>query len=171
MFKGLAIILIFSSCTLVGMFSSSQLQRRKKLLLDFQDFLQKLETEMGYFKEPLPEMFQKFHQNSNLPLDILLRQCLWTLERTDSSVQEAWRAAIYSAYENEPLKPADLAVLCKCGDFLGQSDYLGQKGYFALLKQELSRQIQEATDFCKTKGTLYNKAGISIGAVLAIALL
>ena len=171
MFKGLAILFLFSTTTIIGFYQSGQLYRRKTLLTEFRDFLQKLETEMGYFKEPLPLILEKLHQGTNGPTDLLLRQCLLGLETAGESIKKIWRNAVKEAYENEPLNQADLAVLCKCGSFIGQSDYQGQKGHFDLLKQELERQIYDAAEKSRTKGPLYSKAGLSIGAVLSIALL
>jgi len=171
MFKAIAVLLLFSSCTMAGFFQSAQLSRRKKLLMEYRDFLQRLETEMGYFKEPLPRLFQKIHQNTNNPLDILLRQCLINMEITDLSIDKIWETAIYTAYAGEPLKSSDFTTLSKCGTFIGQSSFQGQQSHFDLLLQELSVQIRNAEELCKTKGALYSKAGLSVGAVLAIALL
>lgn len=171
MFKAIAIILIFTSCTMTGCYQSMQLNRRKHLLTEFRDFVQRLHTEMGYFKEPLPVILQKLHKGTDSPIDILLRQCLILMETSNVEMRTMWDSASKSAYEGEPLKTADLAVIARCGSFIGQSDFDGQEGHFALLKEELSRQIEDADRQLKTKGALYSKAGVSIGAVLAIALL
>ena len=171
MFKLLSIFLLFSSSVIIGTYFNSQFLRRKKLLIQYRDFIQKLETEIGYFKEPLPLILEKLHSGTNDPIDILLRQCMMHLDETTASASEIWHRAVMSAYETEPLKSADLAVLSKCGTFLGQSDYNSQKGHFMLLKEELSQQIKEAEEICRVKGPLCTKAGISVGAVIAIALL
>ena len=171
MYKWIAILLIFSCCSIIGLFQSGQLTRRKKLLLQYRDLLQKLDTEMGYFKEPLPLIFQRLQTADNEPADILLRQCLLQMRESSTSISELWSKAIESAYENEPLKTEDIAIFSKCGTFLGQSDFRSQKGHFTLLQGELEKQIREAEENIRTKGSLYSKAGFSIGAVIAIALL
>ena len=171
MYKAVSIILIFVSCTMIGCYQSMQMSRRKRLLTEFRDFVQRLHTEMGYFKEPIPVILQKLHKGTDGPIDILLRQCLMLMETTHDEMAEIWETAAKSAYETEPLKLTDLAVIRKCGSFIGQSDFEGQNGHFALLKEELSRQIEDADRQLRTKGALYSKAGLSIGAVLAIALL
>lgn len=171
MFKFIAILLIFSSSTMIGFYQSAQLTRRKKLLLEHRDLLQRMETEIGYFKEPLPQILMKLQRGSDEATDILLRQCLLRIDTTTDSMDQIWSNAVQSAYENEPLKPSDLEVFLKCGSFIGQSDYYGQKGHFAILREDLSGMIEDAAMSCRTKGPLYMKAGISVGAVLAIALL
>ena len=171
MYKFIAILFIFCSCTIIGLYQSAQLARRKALLHQYRDLLQHMETEMGYFKDPLPVILQKMHKGTNQPADLLLRQCLFQMEQGSETIADIWERAIGEAYDGEPLNASDLTIMTKCGSFLGQSDYQGQKGHFALLQGELNGQIDDATANCKTKGTLYTKAGISVGAVIAIALL
>ena len=171
MFKFIAILLIFTSSTIIGFYQSGQLTRRRKLLVEYRDLLQRLEAEMGYFKEPLPMILKKLQTGSNEPADLLLRQCLLQMETTKEPMDDIWKHAVKSAYENEPVKPSDLDVFMKCGAFIGQSDYQRQKGHFELLRKDLSDRIEDAAAVCSIKGPLYSKAGISVGAVLAIALL
>ena len=95
MFKAIAIILIFASCTLIGCYQSMQLNRRKTLLTEFRDFVQRLHTEMGYFKEPLPVILQKLHKDTDSPIDILLRHCLIQLETNTHEMAEIWTALLF----------------------------------------------------------------------------
>ena len=171
MFKFIAILLFFSSSSSIGIYHASRLNRRQTLLIQYRDLMHRLETEIGYFKAPLPQLFAKLQNNTNESIDLFLRQCLFQINTTNKSISEIWETATKDTYENEPLNSSDLAIMCKCGHFLGQSDYQSQRGYFALLQGELNGQIDEAAANCKTKGILYTKAGISIGAVLAIALI
>lgn len=171
MFKSIAILLLFSSCSIFGFYQSGLLKRRRQLLVQFRDLLQRLRTEIGYFKDPLPLLFQKIQNDTNKSTDILLRQCLLAMETGTETIENIWQSAVKSAYHDEPLESTDFDILCKCGDFIGQSDYQSQQGHFELLMEELSRQIHDAEEASKVKGGLYSKAGLSIGAVLAIALL
>lgn len=171
MFKIIAMILLFSTSTLIGFYQAARLSRRYKLLLQYRDFLKRLETEMGYFKAPIPQILQKLHRDDNEPIDVLLRQCLLHLETSTASLAQIWENALIAAYEGEPINGSDLALFTKCGSFLGQSDYKGQMGHFMLLNKELDCRIEDAHHINQTKGTLYSKAGLSIGAILAIALL
>ena len=47
MFKCIAMILIFTTCTLTGFYQAFQVQRRKTLLIEYRDFLQRIETELS----------------------------------------------------------------------------------------------------------------------------
>lgn len=171
MFRVLSIIFIFTTSTIIGFYQSSRLARRRKLLKEHRDFLQRLETEIGYFKEPLPDILRRMHSLSNDAVNLMLRHCLLQLETGTEPIEKIWRNAVLTAYENEPLIADDLAIITKCGSFIGQSDYNSQKGHFLLLKQELEQQICDAEHVYRTKGSLYSKAGVSVGAVLAIALI
>lgn len=174
-FKIIGIILCFISCSAIGIYQSSQIKSRKLLLIEFQDFLQQISTEMGYFKEPLQQIFQRIIQNHHninqfTPVTLLLRQCT-SPHSQPNDFYSLWKSAIESAYQDEPLNSADTQIFIKCGAFLGQSDFDSQKGHFSLLQGELEKQIRDAEENIKTKGSLYGKAGVSIGAVIAIALL
>ncbi len=171
MFKLTGLFLLFTSSTLIGIYKASELTRRKKLLVEFHHMLQKLQTEISYFKEPLPIIFQKLLTNNNEPTNILLRQCCMGHECCNQSFQEKWIESIKYAYQNEPLKQADLEIFTKCGSFIGQSDFNSQKGHFELISTQLERQVSDAEEAVRRKGGLYTKAGISFGTVLAIALL
>lgn len=182
LFKFTGIILSFVTCTLVGFYQASQIKRRRELLVEFQELMQHISTEMGYFKEPLPIIFQQIQQrqasmHQNSPTAILLRQCCLPSDLTTQHVQNhdnfcsLWKGAIEETYKDEPLNVDDILIMTKCGSFLGQSDFESQKGHFALLQGELEKQIREAEENIKTKGSLYSKAGISVGAVIAIALI
>ncbi len=169
------IIFSFISCSVIGIYQASQIKRRRILLIEFQDFLQHVSTEIGYFKEPLQQIFYRIlqtQQSSNqiTPVTLLLRQCT-SPHRQTKDFYSLWQSAVKTAYQDEPINEADMQIFIKCGSFLGQSDYESQRGHFALFQRELEKQIREAEENIKTKGSLYGKAGVSIGAVIAIALL
>ena len=171
MFKGLSIIFLFTASTITGFYQASRLTRRKKLLIEYRDLLQRMETEIGYFKEPLPQLLTKLHTNINTSTDIFLRHCLISMEKGNETIPNIWKQALYETYQGEPLNASDLAIMGKVGSFIGQSDFQGQKGYFSLLESELATQIRDAEEICKRKGPLYSKAGLATGVILAIALL
>lgn len=164
------IILAFSASTILGLYKASEIKRRKHLLMDFKELLLRISTEMGYFKEPLPQIFQRLAGIDNKESSILLRECIASYTSENSDISLIWKQAAEDAYNSSPLTKEDLAVIQKCGDFLGQSDFNGQKDHFALTHAQLDRQISEAEDAIGTKGKMYGKMGVSIGLVIAIIL-
>lgn len=171
MFKLCSMILIFSSCTLFGFYKAAEYKQRKLLLIEFQDFMLKFFNEIKYFREPLPVILQRMITEDNSMINIMLRELYLNYQKQQRSFSDLWKDAVYHTYENVPLKSDDLLIFSKCGHFLGQTDFDSQKGHFELFQRQIEAQINEAEKTLKTKGSLYGKAGISVGAVLAIALI
>ena len=69
------------------------------------------------------------------------------------------------------LTEEDLAIVKKCGDFLGQSDYKGQQNHFELLHNRLDGQIAEAAEEIRTKGKMYSRLGMSAGCIIAVVMM
>ena len=67
--------------------------------------------------------------------------------------------------------PLLLSVFYRFGSILGKSSFDAQKGHFELIERDLSRRLDDAEAENKTTGSLYRKAGLSVGAVLAVAFL
>lgn len=173
MFKLIGITFSFAACAMLGFYKAHEVRQRKILLIEFEDLILHIYTEIGYFKDPLPVIFERLMSNKNTLTDQLLRQCYLNYQSTafPQNFADIWTDAIKTTYKHEPLKSDDIAIFLKCGSFLGQSDFESQKGHFALLRGQLETQIHDADTEIKTKGAVYSKAGISIGAVIAIALI
>lgn len=175
LFKISGIFCSFLSCTVIGFYLSSRIKRRKMLLLEFQTLLQQIATEMRYFKEPLPQIFQRILEQQNSlkqsnPVTLLLRQC--TCPQSQNEYFDVlWKEAVSQTYMDEPLNDEDRQVLSQCGSFLGQSDFQSQEGHFQLLYRELDKRIHDAEENNRTKAVLYRKAGLSVGVVIAIVML
>ena len=168
MFKLIGIVLAFSSCTAIGFIKAWEVKERKHLLLDFKDMINHISTEISYFKEPLPQIFSRLSSGDDRESKLVLRSCLAAYQSKGLNMKEIWKDAVREIYGNTSLTDEDVSVMEKCGDFLGQSDFKGQQGHFALLHQQIDRQIAEAEEHIKTKGRMYGKMGISTGLVIAI---
>ena len=170
MVKLLGLLMAFAACTTLGFYKASEIKRRRMLLVDFKELIVHISTEMSYFKEPLPQIFERLaggHED-NKERTILLRECLSTYSLENMNIAEIWKSAVDHIYSGSPLTGEDVSTMKKCGDFLGQSDFNRQKEHFGLLNIQLDRQIEEAEESIKTKGRMYGKMGISVGLVVAI---
>ncbi|WP_425754865.1 hypothetical protein ACPW7J_07555 [Ihubacter sp. rT4E-8] len=173
MVKAAGLFLAFIAASALGLLKSSEVRRRQRLLEEFRDLIAHIATEISYFKEPLPQIFGKLSTCGNEETAILMRSVMaaCTSERFSSSLEDMWNQSINLAYEQCPLTSEDLAVMKKCGQFLGQSNFQGQQEHFRLLDGQLLRQISEAEEAVRTKSRMYTKLGVSTGLVIAIALL
>lgn len=167
MLKFLAIFFAASASTAIGLYKSDELKRRRRLLVEFQDLLLQISTEIGYFKEPLPKIFEKL-SGEEKECRLLLRCCLSMYNHSDINLSQIWKNAIREIYANQPLIEEDIILMKKCGDFLGQSDLKGQQEHLQLIQRQLERQIKDAEKMISTKGQMYGKLGLSAGLVIAI---
>ena len=171
MVKLAGILLGVIGCGAIGLLKANDIRQRKALLLSFKDLLLHIATEIGYFKEPLPQIFQRLSQDTEGACGLLLRNCLTAYMTGKTDLGVLWKEAAEFVYEPLPVTSADLELIKKCGDFLGQSDFKGQQEHFALLHLQLDRQIEEAQRMIDSKGKLYSRLGFSAGLVIAIALI
>ena len=170
MVKLLGLLMAFAACKTIGFYKASEIKRRRILLVDFKELLIHISTEMSYFKEPLPQIFERLagEASDNKERTILLRECLSTYSLENMNIAEIWKTAVEHIYNDSSLTREDISIMKKCGDFLGQSDFSRQQEHFSLLNMQLDRQVEEAEESIKTKGRMYGKMGISVGLVVAI---
>lgn len=173
MVKAAGLLLAFLAASATGMLKASEIRRRRQLLEEFRDLTTHIATEISYFKEPLPQIFARLASSDNSETSVLLRSVIaaYSDETAALSLEQMWNQAVDLVYEKSPLTSGDLAVMRKCGQFLGQSDFRGQQDHFRLLDGQLARQISEAEEAVRTKGRMYSRLGVSAGLVIAVALL
>lgn len=173
MFKWVSIILIFTTSASFGFYKSYEIRQRKEILSDFQDMMERMVTEIAYFKSPLPVIISQMISSENRLSNQLLRNCYgqYAYSEQRKDFLEIWKTAVDETYQMQPVKTDDLSVFYRFGSILGQSSYDAQKGHFELIEKELSRRLDDAEAEYKTTGNLYRKAGVSVGAVLAVAFL
>lgn len=173
MVKAAGLILAFLAASAAGMMKAWEIKRRRQLLEEFRDLAAHIATEISYFKEPLPQIFGRLACDDNRDTSVLLRSVMaaYSDESAALSLAQMWNQAVDLVYEKSPLTGDDLAVMKKCGQFLGQSDFRGQQEHFRLLDGQLARQLSEAEEAVRTKGRMYSRLGVSTGLVIAVALL
>lgn len=171
MVKLTGILLAVIGCSAAGLMKTSSLKERKRLLLDFKNLLLHISTEISYFKEPLPQIFRRLAAEREGESAEFLRNCLTSYLTCESSMNCNWKNAADIVYKETALTVEDLAVVKRCGDFLGQSDYKGQQHHFDLLHSRLDEQIEEAAEEIRTKGKMYSRLGISAGCIIAVVMM
>ncbi len=170
MIKLSGIMLAFAASAIFGFFKAYELKRRRTLLLDFRELLLHISTEMRYFREPLPQLFERLAAVGQPEKEtvFLLREWLTGYRQENTDLSFLWKQSVERVYEKEPVNDADLAVIKKCGDFLGQSDVKSQLEHFSFLNRQVDRQLAEAEEAIRTKGRMYSKLGVSAGLIIAI---
>lgn len=171
MIKIIGLFLGVIGCGAIGLLKARDIRERKQLLLEFKSLLLHISTEISYFKEPLPQIFERLSADQEGACGLLLRNCLTSYLTCGKDMGELWRDSVDFVYESLPVTEQDAALMKKCGDFLGQSDFKRQQDHFLLLHRQLDEQIEEAQKWIDSKGRMYERLGFSAGLVIAIALL
>lgn len=171
MIKIIGLFLGVIGCGAIGLLKARDIRERKQLLLEFKSLLLHISTEISYFKEPLPQIFERLSAGQEGACGLLLRNCLTSYLTSGKDMGELWRDSVDFVYESLPVTEQDAALMKKCGDFLGQSDFKRQQDHFLLLHRQLDEQIEEAQKWIDSKGRMYERLGFSVGLVIAIALL
>lgn len=172
MVKIIGLLLAVIGCTGIGILKSTDFRERKRLLIEFKELTLHISTEISYFKQPLPQIFERLAgERQDKETGFLLRNCLTSYMTANCDIGEIWKQAVDIVYESLPVTSSDRNTMKKCGEFLGQSDFKGQKEHFELLNLQLDRQIQEAEDLIGTKGKMYSRLGLSAGCMIAVILI
>lgn len=171
MVKAAGLVFLFIGSSLIGFMKSAEIKKRKDLLEDYKELILQISTRIGYFKEPIPVIFREIADQREGQTEQLLKCWLLYYEISQERIDEMWNKAVKDVYESEPLSFTDKQVLMKCGSFLGQSDYENQKKHFDMLNHQLDTQINDADEDIRTKGRMYSKMGVCMGALIAITLI
>lgn len=168
MAKALAMICVFSFCTLTGLMYSSRLRLRYECLQSLISSLRQLRARMEYSALPLFELVKRIGDARSA--------ALWDpfsfwLEKGDS-VKQAWEKALEEASQNEKmfamLKEKELAALSDFISSLGKHDLSTQQKGIGVIELQLQECLDEAKSELSKKGKLYSSIGMLSGLCGAI---
>ena len=161
--KALAMICVFSCCTLAGLMVSSRLKQRTDCLESLIGSVRHLRAKLDFTVLPLFELVKKIGDSRS--------QVLWTsfslkLEH-GSNVKEAWAEALDEASSQESmfasLKDKELNALSDFFSSLGKHDLATQRKGIDVIEIELRECLEAAKTELTKKGKLYSSFGILAG--------
>lgn len=169
--KLIGAILIFFSCSWMGIMGGRRLAHRCQQINDLRRDLTFLEMDINYAITSLPEAFEKLAMESNWPLTILWERSHHYLSRGEGYLaQEAWQQAVQDFREKGALKQRELAVLHDFGSGLGLTDRQEQLKKFRLVQEQLAIAQKEAEDVKKKNQGMWRTMGVLGGLALVILL-
>lgn len=171
MFKLVGIIGLICSTGLIGIYKESLLKRRVDLLNDFYKLVIEIKAQINYFKEPLPELFNKLSNKNSFKADLLINDIRHEMFEKTLQIRGIWALKVKEIYRNEPLHKTDLDLISYLGEFIGQTDYENQIFQFEYLESKLTEQIEHATEELNKRGPLLKKTGFIIGIIISIVLI
>ena len=169
--KLLGLIGIFITFGLIGIYKTNTLKQRISLLKDYYKMVLVLKTQINYFKDPLPDIFNNIAKNNDSKAFDLLDEIRHNIDEKGDNLAILWIIKVEEIYKRTPITKEDIDVISYLGNFIGQTDYLNQIQHFEYIERQLNLQINEAIDNYNQKGPMYNKLGFFIGAIIAILLI
>ncbi len=165
--KGLIFILIFISCTYLGILISKKYTNRVKELKEFKNALGIIETKIKFTYEPLGEIFKEISSNFSTNIsNIFINTCD---NMKNYNIGKAWELAIEDG--NTYMLKEDKEVLKSLGKLLGKTDVNGQISQIEQTSEFLNNQIEKAEVERVKNEKLYKTLGIVSGIGLVILLI
>lgn len=171
MLKMVGLTGIIISSGLCGIYKYLMLKRRVQLLDDFMKLIIELKSQINYFREPLPLIFEKLKNSNNIRASILLEDIGIELRNKPCNINEIWALKAIERYKSEPLNNEDIELIIYPGNFIGQTDYENQMCKFSYLEDKVKERISDAQNELSKKGPIYKKIGFIIGIMISIVFL
>ena len=171
MLKILGILGLISSFGLIGISRSSLLKKRVDLLEEYYQMIMELKGQINYFKEPLPDIFNRLTKNNNSYTDFFLMEVLDEMNEKNCYSSDFWLKRLKSVYSNTAITHEDMQIISYLGDFLGQTDYNNHLQHFLYIERKLQNHISQAKENYHSKSPMYNKIGFFIGGIIGILLI
>ena len=164
MIRVVGMVLLVLGSSLFGFGKAWELKERVRELQEIQTALLKIETAVCRFSLPLCEAFRQ------AGADIPLFSEAATFMEEGALAKEAFDRALDGYLPTSHLVGADVALLERFRDGLSAPDTDGQTKNFAIVKADLARQIESASEAEEKQGRLYRSGGVLAGLMLGLIL-
>ena len=168
MLKILGLLGIVAACGMAGILKTKDLKRRVILLEDYLRMIIEIKGQINYFRDPLPDIFDKLRKNGDSKAFSLLNGLRDEIGEKGGDMVKIWPLKIEETYKNEPLKEDDMDIFRYPGEFMGQTDYDNHIYHFSYVEDKLQKQIENAREELRQKGPMYGRIGFFLGAMIAI---
>ncbi len=148
-------------CTLYGFYRAYALRLRSSFLVDFIDFLTRLETNIRYFGD---DIFSLIRISAPSSLSFVF-------EDKREPFSDYWKSCIKRIPKSYKLSRDDIQKLYEFGETLGTTDAQGQINHILVYKSVFEQSLKNARKDCESKSRLYKTLGFFAGAVLALMII
>lgn len=153
--------LLMLCCTLYGFYRAYGLRLRRGFLVDFIDFLTRLETNIRYFSD---DIFKLIRLSAPSSLSFVF-------EDKREPFCDYWKSCIKKIPKSYKLTKDDIQKLYEFGETLGTTDAQGQIEHIRVYKSVFEQSLKNARKDCDSKSRLYKTLGFFAGAVLALMII
>jgi len=170
--KILGSILIVLSSSLIGYYFGNKYSARLENLLQLEQCIKILETEIVYGAVPLPEALNNVYLKGNKKVSYIFKQIRDNLlYNKDGDLLKSFEMVTSQLAEELNLKEEDIELFLSLGRLLGTSDRTDQEKNFKLILNQIEILKNEAKLEKDKNEKMYKNLGILAGIAIVIILL
>ncbi|MFB9277361.1 stage III sporulation protein SpoIIIAB [Cohnella cellulosilytica] len=174
MLKFIGVLLVLFAGTMIGLVQSARYAARPRQIRELLHAFQRLETEIGYGRTPLPEALGAIAAAVPKPLSTLFASIADSLagERAKSgeTVRECWEKAIRECWPSTAMKQPEKEAALRLGAILGGSGREDQLKHLKLAFHQLQAEEAAAREEQQKYEKLSRSLGM-LGAALVVILM
>jgi len=163
MLKFAGVLLVLFAGTMIGLVQSARYAARPRQIRELLHAFQRLETEIGYGRTPLPEALERISASVSKPLSAMFARIAGSLAgdqaRSGETVRECWERAIDEFWPATAMKKTEKEAALRLGATLGGSGRDDQLKHLRLAFHQL--QAEEAS--AREDQLKYEKLSRSLG--------
>ena len=166
MIKILGLVMIVTSCSMMGLSMAREMEQRKAALKNHISALQLIRSEICYKNTPLEEILFQLEQSCGKAAATFYRK---SFEAASNGL--AFSAAAEQYYidlKKDGLLAEDIEVIRNICRILGRYDSATQAEHLAAAAELLEKQLDNLQKELSSKGRLYKTVGATAGILLAL---
>jgi len=169
MIKLIGAVCILFAGTMLGFYQSLQISSRPRQIRQTIQALQRLETEISYGYNPLPDALFTVAGTTAGPVGSLFAEAASGLKDggTDS-VRESWSNAVERCWGSTAMKRTEREAFLQLGSVLGISGREDQAKHLRLAASILQAEEEAAAEDNRRFGKMWRSLGMLAGALIVI---
>ncbi len=174
MLKFIGVLLVLFAGTMIGWVQSARYSARPRQIRELLHAFQRLETEIGYGRTPLPEALDRIAAAVPKPLSAMFAGIAGALAgeeaRSGETVRECWEKAIRESWPATAMKQPEKEAALRLGAILGGSGREDQLKHLKLAFHQLQAEEASAREDQRKYEKLSRSLGM-LGAALIVILM
>ena len=171
MLKAIGSCLILFAGITWGFQMKQNLSNNLRHLINLQEMILMLSSEITYGRVPLKEAFLRISELQKEPFSSLLKDVVQDMEtEKGQTLWEIWKCSIQKNKSRICFSKEEFLILEELGENLGCLDVVMQKNHMALYEQQIQLRIHRAEKELATKQKMYQYLGVLSGLFLILLL-
>lgn len=168
------VLLVLFAGTMIGFVQSARFASRPRQIRELLHALQKLETEIGYGRTPLPEALRRLSATASAPLSRMFEAISDGLSGDGAgqggTVREIWEKSVRETWPSTAMKEPEREAAIRLGATLGGSGREDQLKHLRLASIQLQQEEAAAREDQRKYEKLSRSLGM-LGAALVVILM